>query len=91
MKDDGWGRIGGGRAVRCGQREALWFLGGALLGVVAMVLVAPESRRQVWRRLESWLGEGEGPLLDEIEQEAAATEGGLAGTRAWRQATSVHS
>lgn len=56
-----------------------------------MVLVAPESRRQVWRRLESWLGEGEGPLLDEIEQEAAATEGGLAGTRAWRQATSVHS
>ena len=73
--------------MRRGVRESLWFAGGALLGVVAALLIVPESRREVRRQLETWLGDEDMAWLDEIEQEAAATEGGMAGTRDWHRAS----
>lgn len=73
------------------DRAVFCFVGGAVLGALAMALLAPESRRHIRQQLGDFLGDGEAPWLDEIEQEAAATEGGLAGTRAWRHASSAQS
>ena len=73
--------------VRSGVRESMWFAGGALLGVVAALLILPESRREMRKQLETWLGDEDMAWLEEIEQEAAATEGGRAGTRDWHQAS----
>jgi len=69
----------------------MWFAGGALLGVVAALLILPEARREMRKQLETWLGDEDMAWLEEIEQEAAAPEGGMAGTRDWDRASASSS
>ncbi len=72
--------------MKNGSRGIWWFAGGALFGAATVFLLMPGSRREMRRRLESWLGEEDPNWPEEIEQEAAATEGGRAGTREWQSA-----
>lgn len=61
-------------------------LGTALVGAVLVLLLLPSTRQLVRRKAQAWwtdLQEEEGKTAEEIEQEAGATEGGLAGTRGW--------
>ncbi len=71
------------------RRDMSLLTGGALLGVAVVLVLAPRTRQTVWRAIDGWIREAMGssdPDRDGIEQEAAATEGGLAGTRGWQKA-----
>jgi hypothetical protein len=61
---------------------------GALIGVAVVMMLDPRSRQTIRRSIEGWISNLLGPGDEDhgIEQEAAATEGGLAGTREWQKA-----
>ena len=71
----------------CRSNQVLFFMIGAGLGAGVTLLLLPSSRRAVKRAVQGWRSEMLGPeeLLHEgVEQEAGATEGGLAAARSWR-------
>jgi hypothetical protein len=64
---------------------------GALIGVAVVMMLDPRTRQSIWRSIEGVINNVLGPVDEEhgIEQEAAATEGGLAGTREWQKAVAT--
>ncbi len=62
------------------------FIGGALLGAAIAFVLVPNSRRILKRTARRWLYElqrGDADESADVEDEAGATEGGLAATRGW--------
>ncbi len=62
------------------------FIGGALLGAAVAFVLVPNSRRVLRRTARRWLHEllrDEADEFADVEDEAGATEGGLAATRGW--------
>ena len=71
------------------RRDMTLLTSGALLGVAAVLLLDPRTRQNIIRKVEGFLTDFADSLegdAEEIEQEAAATEGGMAGTRDWQKA-----
>lgn len=71
------------------RRDMTLLTSGALLGVAAVMLLDPRTRQNIVRKVEGIIADITKRLeadAEEIEQEAAATEGGLAGTRDWQKA-----
>lgn len=62
---------------------------GALIGVAVILMLDHRTRQSIWRSVEGWIDNVLEPGHEDRsieEQEAAATEGGLAGTREWQKA-----
>lgn len=71
------------------RRDMTLLTGGALIGVAVVMMLDPRTRQTIWRSVEGWINNVLEPGHEDHsieDQEAAATEGGLAGTREWQKA-----
>ena len=75
------------------RRDMTLLTSGALLGVAVVLMLDPKTRHKMWHSVEGWLGDvfdSADEDAEAIEQEAAATEGGLAGTREWQKVVAAN-
>jgi hypothetical protein len=71
--------------ARC-RPDVASLIGGALLGAAIALVLIPDSRRVLRRAVRGWLQDlqaEEGADPAGVDEEAGATEGGLAATRDW--------
>jgi hypothetical protein len=72
--------------MRRANATATGVIVGALVGAGLTLLLMPESRRALRRRMSGWWSRNDADLLDfdHIAQEAGASEGAWAATRTWQ-------